>query len=155
MFHSFVIWLDCHAGAIQAVSAVGILVLTFLLAATTVRYANATDEALTLSRTQFGEMTRVEVYLRLRTVPKIPGELLPIRYLAKLEMANLSGRGIWWDGITVTATVGITKSDPVVRPVEKIIPAYEARDIDCSKVFHDAAVSALGRPGAQAQGRVS
>jgi hypothetical protein len=61
-------FLDNHAGAIQACAAIVIAGLTLWLILATQKYVRVADDSLKLSREQFAESTRVEAFLKLRTV---------------------------------------------------------------------------------------
>lgn len=125
--------LNQHAGAIQAGTSVVVAGLTVWLITTTRKYVKLTDSALNLSRQQFTEAMRVETFLNLRTPPKTS-----TAYEAFLELANLSGRGIWWTSYRVTVTSEGRTGLPVEEPVACVVSAYGVHRVPCPESFYRA-----------------
>ncbi|MGA3055227.1 MAG: hypothetical protein ABSD63_13535 [Candidatus Korobacteraceae bacterium] len=133
MLHS-IGWLDQHAGAIQAISALLIVILTALLVCATIKYVRSTSKALEISRAQFAEMVRVEVFVRVGAAQKTSAT----EFEGKVEMANLSGRGIWWEKISVGATFRGQSGPPVEKVVNKIVPPYVMESVSAEETFFQA-----------------
>src|SRR5271157_1002222 len=128
---NFICWLDQHAGAIQATSALLIVVLTALLVCATIKYFRFTSNALEIFRAQFSEMVRVEVFVRVKGTRKTS----VTEFEGKVEMANLTGRGIWWKKITVGATLKGQAGQPVEEVVNKIVPPYAVESVSAEETF--------------------
>src|SRR5580765_2805047 len=103
---------DSHAGAIQACAAIVIAGLTLWLILATRKYVRVADDSLKLSREQFDEMMRIEVFLKLRTIPQTS-----TAFEAFIDLANLSSRGIWWEKYTVSVTA--RENNTVSKTIEK------------------------------------
>jgi hypothetical protein len=125
--------LDKHAGAIQALSAVAIVILTVLLVLATLRYARATGSALSISRDQFTEMMRVEVLLMLHIVRRTMSD-----FDAQIDLANLSNRGIWWEKFSVTTTVlsFAREGKQEERLVRKVVPRYVVESVSITESIY-------------------
>jgi hypothetical protein len=120
-----------YAGAIQAITSMLVAGLTLVLIVTTIKYVGITEAALALSREQFSEAMRVETFLRLRTVPRTSTALEPL-----LALANLSGRGIWWEKYRVIVTTGEKAVGTAVEKFDqKVVPAYGIQSVPCPAAF--------------------
>ena len=126
-------FLDAHAGAVQAMTSIAIVGLTVWLILATLRYVRVANESLKLSREQFGDATRVEVFLKLRSVPQTS-----TASEAFIDLANLYEGGIWWEkySATVTAREKNTVGETVERAVQKVIPAYGVEGVPCVEAFY-------------------
>ena len=125
---------DKHSGAIQALAAIVVAGLTLWLIITTVRYVRITESALNLSRQQFTETMRVEVFLKLRTIAQTSTALVP-----HIDFANLSGRGVWWEKYSVTVKVGENLSKGLTeRLVQRVVPAYGVVNEEPAAAFYEA-----------------
>jgi hypothetical protein len=131
---------DHHSGAIQAVTSILVAALTLWLIRTTIRYVGITEAALSLSRDQFSEAMRVETFLKLRTVVRTTTALEPY-----VELANLSGRGIWWEKYQVIVTVGGQTGTAIEKFVEKVVHAYGVESSQCAAACYKA-YRTLGLP---------
>ncbi len=85
-------WLSQYALAIQAVAAVGILLLTCALVWATWRYASRTKEALELARKQFEEEWRLDLHLDVR---RFSGDDVSVR------VTNLARRAVLLKGVKI------------------------------------------------------
>jgi hypothetical protein len=126
---------DNHAGAIQACAAIVVAGLTFWLILATLKYVRVADDSLRLSREQFAESTRVEAFLKLRTVMQTS-----TAFDAFIDFANLSGRGIWWEkySVSVTAREKNTTGETIDKKVQKVVPAYGIESVSCASAFYQA-----------------
>jgi|SRR5579885_908232 len=139
--YGLIAFFDKHAGAIQALVAIVVAGLTLWLIITTRHYVGITESALDLSRQQFREAMRVEVFLKLRTIAKTSAALVPY-----IDFANLSGRGIWWEKYSVTVGVdGSVSKGLTERLVQKVVPAYGVVDTEPAAAFYEA-YQATGLP---------
>jgi len=128
-------FLDNHAGAIQACAAIIIAGLTLWLILATRKYVRVADDSLKLAGEQYNESMRVEVFLKLRTVPQTS-----TAYDAFIDFANLSGRGIWWEKYTasVTAREKNTIGQVIEKTVGAVVPAYGIKSVSCGRAFYQA-----------------
>jgi hypothetical protein len=126
---------DNHAGAIQAVAAIVIACLTLWLILATLKYVRVADDSLKLAHQQFAEATRIEVFLKLRTVPQTS-----TAFESFVDLANLSSLGIWWEkySVSVTAREKNTTSKVIEIKVQKVVAAYAIESVSCAQAFYRA-----------------
>ena len=141
MVNSQIQWLDLHAGAIQAISAAIVAVLTFFLVLFTLRYVKAANEALKLATNQLQlvrdqvEQEKTALVLTRQQFDREWEPDLRIAVLAHLDsqrthakVANLAKPSALITAMHVGAGED-HKQDIATYPRSELVPGGDARDL--------------------------
>ena len=130
--------LNENSGAVQAISAVAIALLTWALVRGTLRYVRTTEEVLKttqdqadLLREQGEREKQVEIHLSLDVRPSTSTTNDAI-----LLVANLSRTGIFLERLIVSVEVGDVGSRAYF-PLRMIVPAFASESITCTSFIYE------------------
>ena len=113
-------WFNQYAAAIQALAALGVVLLTAFLVWATLRYANLTAQSLQLTRDQFERQWHVDIRLTLlKESPRV----------AALQITNLSVPPAFLQNLTVRVN-GEPPSQETNYPLNKLIAGTHSESID-------------------------
>jgi len=120
-------WLNSNAGGVQAVAAVGTLLLTLVLAGVSYWYAQLTRSSLEVAKEQLKRQWRPQLGVSLEYIPQ---------FLAHLVVHNISNCSVVITGILLKTTNDDRQASSIV--VNLSVDAHSKETINIAKYLVDA-----------------
>src|SRR5438477_4812625 len=120
-------WLNANAGGVQAIAALGTLLLTLILAGVSYWYARLTRSALKIAGEQFDRQWRPQLGVSLEYVPQ---------YVARLTIHNISNCSVVITGVLLKAADDNRKAVSYV--VNQPVDAHSRETLDIARQVVDA-----------------